>query len=321
MSQYDIQHEEPNQEDASQRRFFGLIRVSYTDLLDSIALLVDELLERSTIENACVFELPAFDDNDIGSPPEHIPIVLHQGDDALKLALRHIQSFKLDNEHSGRIIKRLPGLISLSHPEPVSVLSRMAIINHKKSELHKLIIQSHPDKNKRFLQLVDILPNLVKLKAFRDLLFANRPLYSVGFSWKHRKSMKRLSKRQLLDMLNKTLSYYESRFPLSPYNDIVQNELSLISQYPATSRFIMARNLRVAPAMNLRYEKDTDVILSELKAPVDMIAHSPLFVFNQSIKLHPLKPYCSQDARPPEAPRNRLVIDRLSIYEDSIDTS
>ncbi|MAA94503.1 MAG: hypothetical protein CML22_07465 [Rheinheimera sp.] len=308
-------NDSPNEQDT--RRFTGRIRLAYQNLLDECSLLEEALLEQSSLIQAQVYMLPRFDDNDVGVTPTTIPVTAHQGEDALKLALSHIKSFKLDEKHSGRIIKRLPGVIVLSHPQALSLLQRMATINLKKAELHKLIIDSHPDKNKRFLQLVDTLPNLVKLKAFRGVLFANRPLYSVGFTWKHRQSRQKLSKRNLIQLLDKTLEYYASYQPLSPYNEIVQKEKALISQYPATSRFIMARSLRVSPSMNLRYLKETAVHIDGLKAPVDMIAHSPLFVFNQDVKLHPLKDYSVEDARPPRALPNPLVIDRLCVYEDS----
>lgn len=303
--------------DQDTRRAMGLIRLSYQNLLDELSLLEEALLEQSTLIQAHVYELPLFEDEDIGTPPTDIPLITHHAHDALALALNHMKSFKLDEKHSGRIIKRLPGVIVLSHPHAMSVLQRMATINVKKAALHKEIIDSHPDKNKRFLQLVDILPNLVKLKAFRDLLFANRPLYSVGFTWKHRQSVQKLSKRMLIDMLDKTLKYYSSRYPLSPYNQVVQEERALISQYPATSRFIMARNLRVSPSMNLRYLKDTPVLIDGIKAPADKIAHSPMFIFNQDVKLHPLKPYSSDNVNPPRAIPNPLVLPRLYVYEDT----
>lgn len=300
---------------AEDRRFFTLARVAYLDLVKEIMLLEDALRDHTHLIRADVYQLPAFTDDDIGQAPEAIPITPYTGQSALELALSHLHSFKLDQEHSGRIIKRLPGIVAIEHREPLSLLMRIAAVNRKKQELHDLILAHCPSRDARFMLLVNIIPNVVKLKAFRDLLFANRPLYSVGFSWKHRQSILRLSKSKLMAMLDKSLAYYQSRFPLSPKTEQIQKERDLISQYPATSHFVQARDLRVAPAMNLRYLPDTDNFLPG-RAPVDMIAHSPLLVINQSPRVHPLKPYDIQHAGTASNRYGELVLPRLCVYFD-----
>ncbi|MCF4010617.1 DNA replication terminus site-binding protein [Rheinheimera sp. UJ63] len=299
--------------------FAARVQLSFADIRSELTLFENELNDHSSLIRAEVFRLPPFHDDDIGEWPEHISVDTITGDDAYQIAMAHLKSMDLEHDHSNRIIPRLPGIICVSHPDPLSMLARLATINKKKADFHQMVLSSHSNRDVRFEALLRSMPNVVKLKAFRGTLFANRALYSVGFTWKNRRASKHLTKKQLLDMLDKTISYYEKRFPLSEKGEAVHEEKRVISQYPATSRFLMTRPLRVAPAMNLRYIKDAPLYLGpDLKAPVDMIAHSPLFVFNQNVKCHPLKPFLADEAPKPKVIDRPLVIKRLSVYFDPI---
>lgn len=298
------------------RRYLNTVRLNYRNLMDEITLFEDELRQHASLLHAEVYQLPSFTDDDIGQQPESIEVQAITGEPAFSLALSHLHSFNLDYDHSGRIIKRLPGLLAVEHRDPFSLMKRLVNVNAKKAELHAEI-KKCPNNDMRFIMLTQAIPNVVKLKAFRDLLFANRPLYSVGFSWKHRQSIQRMGKSALLAMLNVSLNYHQTRFPLSEKTEQIKRDIDAISRYPSTSAFIQCRSLRVAPAMNLRYVKDTPVFISGLKAPVDMIAHSPLLVVNHYPKLHPLKAYLIDNAGINTQPYGEPVIPRLGIYFDA----
>lgn len=301
---------------SDERKLLNTARLLYVDLLRDICLFEEAVLEKSTLIDAHVFQLPSFTDDDIGEIPTAIDVTPLTGQRALECTMLHLHALEQEHDHSARIIKRLPGIIALSHPEPDSLRARIFTINQKKAQFHLKLIELCPDPNKRFELLVMAMPNVVKLKVFRDILFANRPLYSVGFSWKHRQSKKKLGKHELLAMLDKSLAYYQKRFPLSEKTRDIEIERDTISAYPATSRFVQARSLRVAPAMNLNYVKHTAKHIDTASAPVDMIAHSPLFVFNQSLKIHPLKPYNIENAGQTAKVEHELVLPRLCIYFD-----
>jgi hypothetical protein len=133
--------------------------------------------------------------------------------------------------------------------------------------------------------------------------------------------VQRFGKAQLMATLETNLSYYQKRFPLTNKPQEIAEEIAIISQYPATSCFIQARSLRVAPAMNLNYVKHTVKYIESASAPVDMIAHSPLFVFNQDVKIHPLKPYDVANAGTSKVHGKELLLPRISVYFDAESSS
>lgn len=300
----------------AQRSLLHQVKTSFYDLRNEISLFEDSLLDEAELMYAHAYRLPNYTDEDIGQWPETIDVSPLQGLNALKYTLEHIKNLTMPHDHSGRIIQRIPGIIGLSHPDPQSLRLRIATINKKKHEFHAWLKHHLPDPNVRFLLLTNAMPNVVKLKAFRDILFTNRELYSVGFTWKHRQSINPLKKAALLLNLEKTMAYYKSRFPLSPKWEDVEREITIISRYPSTSAFLQVRDLRVSPSMNLRYQANAPVYIPDRKAPTDMIAHSPLFVFNQEVRIHPLKPYFLDNDRTPYQPKGELVIPRLNVYFD-----
>lgn len=292
----------------------AIIKATYQNLLDCLANFEHAVRHESELLEAVVYKLPAFTNEDIKEKISEIHIDKIEGSIAVSMALSHLKDHKLDADRSGRIIKRLPGVIVLNHNEPLSMHLLINQINALKQEFHALIVKHYPDKNQRFLALKQLLPDLVKLMAIRDVLHVHKPLYSVGFTWKIRKVIKHMTKKQVMAMLLKTKEYYARRQQLSLYNEKLAEEIDHISSYPAASRFFMERPIRVAPAMNLRYIKDATSYFSDKKAPVDMIAHSPLWVFNETPKIHPLKDYTTDHYQLPEPPTEPLVIKRLDLY-------
>lgn len=294
-----------------------LIKTTYQNLLDCLNNLDEAIRQDCELMHAVVYKLPKFTNDDIKEKITEIYVEKYEGAQALSMALSHLKLHKLDADRSGRIIKRLPGVVLLQHPQPLSMHLLLNQINDLKQEFHALIIKHYPDKNKRFLALKDLTPDLVKLMAIRDVLHTPQPLYSVGFTWKIRKAIKNMNKEDVMAMLKKTKEYYAKRQQLSLYNEVLEEEIAHISSYPASSMFFLERPIRVSPAMNLRYVKDGVPFFLQTphkKPPVDMVAHSPLWIFNGSPKIHPLKDYTIEHYQPPELPTEPLVLKRLNLY-------
>jgi DNA replication terminus site-binding protein len=297
-----------------------MLKAVYQQLLEHQRLFAQIVQHDAQLQSACVYTYPNYTDKDIGKPVNEIPITPYRQEAALSRAINHLFVHKLDQTRSGRLVKRLPGTVVLQYDEPSELLQRMHTINGLKNQLHQLITQLSPDLKQRHDIIKHILPDLVKIMAYRDILFANKPLISVGFTWKHRQSSKTMGKSALMQMLQKTAQYFKTHQPAMNKHQPVEEEIALISKYPASTRFSCVRPLRVSPAMNLRYVQDTDRFINEHKAPIDMVAHSPLWIVNQHPKIHSFHSYTAQEDVDETERHSRgskytqLVIPRLHIY-------
>ena len=295
-----------------------LISAIYNELIEHQRLLMATIKDDASLSSACVYTYPKYSDADIGKPVEEIPISPFTGEAALSRALAHLFDHKLDESRSGRLVRRLPGTIVIEHPEPISLLRRMHKVNQLKNELQEHIQAISPDLKKRHELISRILPDLVRIMATRDILYANKPLISVGFTWKHRQSSKTMGKSALLDTLQKTVDYFKTHQPAMNKHPHVEEEMDIISRYPANTRFVQVRPIRVSPAMNLRYQANAERFIPDVRSPVDMVAHSPLWIVNQIPVVHPFHSYDSNSRN--QSPRERvslynsLVIPRLHIY-------
>lgn len=292
------------------------LKISYADIQERLRLLFDVIDDKATDIRAYVFQLPSPSNDDIGDKPTLIPVTPFTEDTAYQLAKAHSFLHTLNQERSGRVLPRLPGIVMIEHPDPLDCLSRMADINRAKDDFKKQVKNISTDKNVRFREVSKAFPDLVKLQTFRHLLFLNASAQTVGFSWVNRNSVKCYKKLDVIDLLQKADGYYKDRQPLSDFLELVQKEQVRIGEYPPDAEFVIRRPQRITPMMNVRYYSPKNAILPNQNMPANIVAHSPLFVFNHSPKVHDLNTYVR--------PENEVVLDdiapvipRLHLYEKS----
>ena len=292
------------------------LKIGYADIQERLRLLFEVIDERATDIRAYVYQLPTPSNEDIGDKPTLIRVTPIDGMPAYQLAKTHSFLHTLNQERSGRVLPRLPGIVMIDHPDPLDCLSRMADINRAKDDFKGLMGNTGKDKNDRFDIVSKALPDLVKLQTFRHLLFLNSAAQTIGFSWVNRNSVKCFKKQEVIALLQKANDYYQDRQPLSAFLEMVQKEIHEIDGYSDKAEFVIRRPQRITPMMNVRYYSPKTAILPNHKMPANIVAHSPLFVFNQSPKINDLKTYVRPDNEitlDDTAP----VIQRLHLYEKS----
>lgn len=301
------------------------LRATYKLLGDHIDEFTELLLGKGELKAAAVYEYPAHTDNDVAQVPDSIPLTPVFDQAALLLALDSLKQNTIRDDQSGRIVPRLPGAIVYHHPDPLECIGRLERINELKNELADAILAISPDKDVRFDVVKDALPLLIKKVATRHVIYANRPVKSVSFSWAHRYAGKTLSKDQVLDMLAKSLIYSNKHTLSDPRFGLqVEEDMLTISRLPSNSRFVIRREIRVTPMLNLNYEKDSVPYLQARPSsktptalsPKNYVAHSPVFIFGGEPRLFPFENYTGRTGSGQQASREpiELIIPRLHLY-------
>jgi DNA replication terminus site-binding protein len=290
------------------------LKICYANIQDRLTLLFDLIEEEAESINGVVYELPVPSNDDIGKTPEIIPVTKIDGNITTALTREHYFTHKLNAQRSGRILPRLPGVITIDHPNAKECMQRLFEINQCKDVFREIVKQLSKDKNERFRIVSLALPDLVKLQVFRHILFTDTPVKSIGFSWANRSSMKRMTRDEVLTTLEKATNYYHERQPLSDFAELVEKEHLGISQYPKNAEFIIRRPLRVAPMMNVRFYEPKVKTLIDHNSPGNMVAHSPLMVFNPVEKVGMLKNYI-KNVQDKAFDNIAPVIPRLHLYK------
>lgn len=303
-----------------------LLKTCFRHLCDHIDSFIEYLLSSGELIEATVYQYPTYTDEDIDDWPESIELIPVQGNKALVMALDWMKNNFIIDEQSGRIVPRLPGTIVYSHPNYLECLMRLERINIEKNQLNQAILQISSDKDIRFETVKNTLPNLIKKVATRHFIYANRPVKSVSFSWAHRQTGENKTKEQVLELLQKSLNYRNKNSIADPnFTEKVEQEIFKISQLPHLSRFVIRRPIRVTPMVNLNYLKHSAPHLAQRAssktpfalAPLNYVAHSPVFIFNDIPKVYPFQNYeekSNPKIKSATMPEETLVIDRLHLY-------
>tara|TARA_Y100000780_G_C13694809_1_gene421101 strand:+ start:10949 stop:11860 length:912 start_codon:yes stop_codon:yes gene_type:complete len=294
------------------------LRSDFQYLQEHLRLLNDDINNSCTLVKAIAFGLPDYDDDDVGEVVSEIPVTRYEGEEVLDKTLLHMSTMKLDHKRSGRMMKRLPGIICMHANDPLHLLLRMQKVNQIKEQFKQTVLEISPDVNVRFELMKDAVPDLIKLALYRRILYLDRPAYSVGISWANRHSRKNLTRAEVISMLETTLGYYANRPAESHKASLVEDELKLVARSKSL-KFYIKRPLRVAPTYNVKYEKHAESMLVDLErsepaAIKNAIAHSPIWIFNNQPKIHELESYRKTEKKRRSSTK-LPIIERLHLYE------
>lgn len=298
------------------------LKATYHLLCQHIDSFVEYMLDKGELVNAEVYKYPVFTNKDIGLSPQLIELTPVTGEQALLLALDHLKANTIKQEQSGRIVPRLPGAIIYHHPDLMGCLERLEHINLLKNTLAQMIQGISTNKDVRFEVVRDALPLLIKKVALRHIIFANRPVKSISYSWVNRHNGKILSKKHVLDILKTSEDYQNKNSIRDPnFAEYVAQEIVTISAMPASSQFVVRRPLRITPMLNFNYYKDMPLHLTErpssssgAKAPKNFVAHSPAFVFNCNPKIYPFQSYDANNHVNDKPVTDTPILPRLHLY-------
>jgi hypothetical protein len=250
-----------------------------------------------------VWVLPVSTTEDIGI--KHIDIIPEEivGIQATNRAIDHLSDHRLKHKQSGLFAKRLPGVIKVKTKQKKDFLMRVQRINEIKDNLERYLIEKVPNIDDRFVVTKAAVPYAIRKAISRHIhVIDDDTLRSIGLSISTRTSMSAIQDRDAwIKKLKRSKAYKANQVNGDEWVRMVEVEEKRLAKLSQTAKLRTIRPLRKAPIMNIYYhggKKGT------------IIAHSPLFVLNEEVKVNSFRPYTGnakdKNIREPIIPRWHL---------------
>ncbi|WP_034944233.1 DNA replication terminus site-binding protein [Erwinia oleae] len=293
------------------------------DLETSLSALCDRLQEQRLFA-ARVFELPAINKGNEHEPVNQIAVEQHLAQPALDRTLKHFTRLFIHHQSetiSTKAAVRLPGVICVeAAPQAFMAIHQITeSINNLKKRLEEIItIESGVASEERFEFVHTHIPGLITLNAYRSITLLDAP-DSVRFGWANKHIIKKVSHKEILHNLEKSIAAGRSVAPWSreQWAEKLEEEMAAIKSLPASAVLRIKRPVKVQPiarVWNKQQQKQT-----QFACPSPLIALCPdagsvpkigeLLNYDQTKVTYRYKP----DAKPlyPIVPRLHLYSDRL----------
>ncbi|MBQ4813224.1 DNA replication terminus site-binding protein [Pseudoalteromonas luteoviolacea] len=227
------------------------LRSSFDYLFDQINILCEEI-KHADVVSCHYYLLPEVTEEDEKKAPDNIPVSKVTGEDALDKCLNGYKDVFVGNKKSGKILTRHPGIISIKDPD-LSLKARLVEVNKAKQSFKESILEIN-NNDARFEAVHNAVPNLITLAAYRKIHFEDAIPYSVRFTWMKKHSSLTLSKKEALEMLNKSSGYSNPRvIDQQNWMQIVESEKLRVGSLNEKSKLRIKRPTRVTPEVNIRF--------------------------------------------------------------------
>ncbi len=292
------------------------------DRMESLLGQLSEHLRQLPLLAARVFTLPPVMKGDEQQAVESIAVQSFTGDEALSLALEHLNRLFMQQQSetlSTRSAVRLPGMVCF-RADPASLQTaqqQVMEINLLKQKLEQLITRdSGLPSEARFPFVHQHFPGLITLNAYRSVTLLPSPA-SVHFGWANKHIIKNVSRDDICRQLEKSLSAGRARAPWTreQWAEKVTAELEIITALPPDAELKIKRPVKVQPIARI-WDQDRKK-QRQLPCPTPLIFLSPdnrvpvtgeLLNYDQQTINHRYKPA----ARP-----MTLLIPRLWLWQAS----
>ena len=217
-----------------------------------------EQVGRAKLMTARVFVLPPTLKGEELTPTPTIHVEQQLGQQARQLALHHYSHLYLQQQserQSTRSATRLPGAlcIQVTQEERDELNELSTTINRAKQHFQQLItVDSELTSAERFPFVHQHFPGLLTLNVYRSL-HVLPSVDSVNFGWANKHVIKRLSRQQVIEQLEKSLKAKRGRAPWTreEWAVRVNEELRLIQEFPHDVRLKIKRPVKVQPIARL----------------------------------------------------------------------
>ncbi|OCQ21522.1 DNA replication terminus site-binding protein [Pseudoalteromonas luteoviolacea] len=227
------------------------LRSTFDYLFDQINILCEEI-KHADVVSCRYYLLPEVTEEDEKKAPDNIPVSKVTGEDALDKCLNGYKDVFVGNKKSGKILTRHPGIISINDPD-LSLKARLVEVNKAKQSFKESILEIN-NNDARFEAVHNAVPNLITLAAYRKIHFEDAIPYSVRFTWMKKHSSLTLSKKEALEMLNKSSGYSNPRvIDQQNWMQIVESEKLRVGSLNEKSKLRIKRPTRVTPEVNIRF--------------------------------------------------------------------
>ncbi|HHQ4574524.1 DNA replication terminus site-binding protein [Aeromonas hydrophila] len=233
--------------------------------LDSLAAQLEQL----ELLEAHVYPLPAVPQGQEHEPIEQIEVGYLGEEAALAATLSAYRDHSARPGCSTKATHRLPGW--LRFPAACAPLLRPLIDEVNECKLaFKALVQQAGGRDEKFELVHRALPGVITLQVYRKLTWLQGELHSLGFTWADKQSISRLSREQVLEMLERSRRYIPALSNNEEWSKMVDQEVYDIRRLPADAELRIRRPVKTHPMINLLWQ-DREPRKQQLKASLPLL--------------------------------------------------
>ncbi|MFM5253821.1 DNA replication terminus site-binding protein [Aeromonas hydrophila] len=266
-------------------------------------------LEQLELLEAHVYPLPAVPQGQEHEPIEQIEVGYLGEEAALAATLSAYRDHSARPGCSTKATHRLPGW--LRFPAACAPLLRPLIDEVNECKLaFKALVQQAGGRDEKFELVHRALPGVITLQVYRKLTWLEGELHSLGFTWADKQSISRLSREQVLEMLERSRRYIPALSNNEEWSKMVDQEVYDIRRLPADAELRIRRPVKTHPMINLLWQ-DREPRKQQLKASLPLLLCSDTQPAVTHLGHYPPK---LRQARRDRKIGGEPIIERLHLY-------
>ncbi|MEG0007269.1 MAG: DNA replication terminus site-binding protein [Aeromonas sp.] len=277
-------------------------------LEDALAHLARLLAQLEPLE-AHVYPLPAVPLGKEHDPIDTIEVGYLSGEAALTATLAAYQDHSARPGCSTKATHRLPGWLRFPAASAGQLAPLIEEINGHKLTF-KTLVQAAGGRDEKFELVHSALPGVITLQVYRKLTLLQGELHSLGFTWADKQSISRLTREQVLEMLEHSRRYVPALSDNEEWSKMVDQEVYDIRRLPADVELRIRRPVKTHPMINLLWQ-DREPRKQQLKASLPLLLCSDTQPSVTHLGHYPPK---LRQARRDRKIGGEAIIERLHLY-------
>lgn len=279
------------------------------DALEAALARLAQQLSRLPLQEGHVYPLPAVPQGEEHDPIAQIEVGYLGGDEALAAAIAAYQDHSARPGCSTKATHRLPGWLRFPAASASLLRPQLDEINAHKLAF-KALVQQAGGRDEKFELVHQALPGVITLQVYRKLTLLEGELHSLGFTWADKQSISRLSRDQVLEMLERSRRYIPALSNNEEWSKMVDQEVYDIRRLPADAELRIRRPVKTHPMINLLWQ-DREPRKQQLKASLPLLLCSDTPPSVTHLGHYPPK---LRQARRDRKIGGEAIIERLHLY-------
>lgn len=284
------------------------LRQQMETLEAALARLANLLGQLDPLE-AHVYPLPAVPMGEEHDPIETIEVGYLSGEAAMAATLAAYRDHCARPGCSTKATLRLPGWLRFPAASAPLLRPLLDEINGHKLAF-KAMVQEAGGRDEKFELVHQALPGVITLQVYRKLTLLEGELHSLGFTWADKQSISRLTREQVLEMLERSRRYIPAPSDNEEWSKMVDQEVYDIRRLPADVELRIRRPVKTHPMINLLWQ-DREPRKQQLKASLPLLLCSDTQPSVTHLGHYPPK---LRQARRDRKIGGEAIIERLHLY-------